>query len=133
MLILSILLFIVITAMELFFKSKMQEPLTINNALQRFLIMHAGQAIIWRGILKIALGIVSAGTAFLANYYGSLSLPQQIFDNQRMHELFESALHIDPLNETDFTETLRILGRESLIESAGWYLMQKENAPHLFI
>lgn len=133
MFIASILLFVAVVVMELFFKANAQEEVPFGDAVRSFLIMHHGQAIVWRGMLKIALGAVSAATAFLANYYGSLSLPQQIFDNRRMRVLFESALHTFPSDEAEYNETLRCVGRESVIESGAWYLMQRDNAQQLFI
>jgi hypothetical protein len=117
--------------MELFFKSKMQEMLSFSDALQGFLLMHDGQAVLWRVIPKTALGVISAGTVFLANYYGGLSLPKQIFDNKRMLTLFSTDL---PPDGNSLTDThMHMLGRESIIESGGWYIAQKENAPGLFI
>ena len=161
MFILSIMLFITVVVMELFFKTRAQEALPVSEALRDFLFMHGGQVVLWRSVFKIALGAVAAGTAFLANYYGGLSLPQQIFDNQRMRSLFETAMRKDPPGEAGsqtamrdgppneagyetvmregppdaagFEETMLLIGRESLNESAGWYVLQRENAQKLFI
>jgi hypothetical protein len=152
---LSIALFAVVAVMELCFKTATEAAPPIHAALRGLLMMHDGQIVLWRGILKIALGAVSAGTAFLANYYGGLSLPQQIFDNRRMHLLFggaaaqsgaatpsgDASAHrggaadaIAPKGGAPPSdERLLMLGRESAIESGGWYIAQKENAPGLFI
>ncbi|MDR2973867.1 MAG: hypothetical protein LBV00_04010 [Propionibacteriaceae bacterium] len=141
---LSLLLFIVVVVMEAFFKVAAQGVVPVGSTLQDILMMHDGQHLIWRGVLKIALGVLAAATAFLANYYGSLALPQQIFNDQRMRTLFADALRADPLDLTvpradslrdDATHerVLRLVGRESLIESAAWYLTQRENEQKLFI
>ncbi len=133
MLAMSVLLFLITIIMELFFERYLQQPVPINDSLRLLLQMHNGQSVIWRSALKIALGVVSAGTAFLANYYGSLSLPQQIFNNQRMHTLYESVLKPDSASKLEDSEAMRILGRESLLESASWYLSQRDNTQKLFI
>ena len=130
MLALSIMLFLATIVMELFFEQYLRQAVPISDGLRALLQMHDGQLIIWRGALKIALGVVSAGTAFLANYYGSLSLQEQIFNNKRMHMLFDSVLSAD---SSDDAETVRMLGKESLWESASWYLSQRDNAQKLFI
>jgi hypothetical protein len=131
LLVLSVLLFIFVVVMELFFKAKMGEALPISDALRDFLLVHEGEDIIWRGIIKIVMGMVPAGTAFLANYYESLSLPSQILENRHMSALFATVL---PQGGDSLTDAhLIMLGRESVIESGGWYISQKENAPGLFI
>jgi hypothetical protein len=131
MIVLSLVMFILMAVMELFFKRSLQTELPMQSV-RSILFMHEGQ-IVWRGILKIALGTLSAGTAFLANYYGSLALPQQIFTDQRMKGMYESAARTDPADKSGFDAKMRELGRESLIESAGWYIAQRENVPGLFI
>ena len=146
MLALALLLFAVTLTMELLFKAAIQKEAPINDALRDILIMHDGQVVMLRGVLKIALGAISAGTAFLANYYGGLSLPREIFDNRRMMALFGADLNQDSgaqdsaiiadtrQGEERITdEHMLKLGKESIIESGGWYIAQKENAPGLFI
>jgi hypothetical protein len=138
MLVLSIALFVLVAALELFFKAIIEGAFPVHAALRAFLMMHEGQEVLWRGALKIALGALSAGTAFLANYYGGLALPQQIFDNRRMELLFGRGATGCMASATDdgpatTDSRLRMLGRESAIESGGWYIAQKENAPGLFI
>ncbi|NLZ55590.1 MAG: hypothetical protein GX900_02860, partial [Clostridiaceae bacterium] len=91
MFILSILLFILVVIVELFFKASAEKAVPFSDTIRKFLLMHEGQMVIWRGIIKIILGVISGATAFLANYYGSLSLPQQIFNSTRMRSLFKSA------------------------------------------
>jgi len=130
LIVLSVLLFVFVVVMELFFKTKMGEALPVSDALRNFLLIHEGEDIIWRGIIKIVCGMVPAGTAFLANYYESLSLPNQILESRHMTALFGAA----PQGGDSLTGVhLAMLGRESVIESGGWYISQKENAPGLFI
>ena len=131
MLALSIALFVLVAVMELFFKNALESELPVQG-IRGFLLMHDG-AIIWRGILKILLGTISAGTAFLANYYGNLALPQQIFFDKRMNALFEQAVRTESADGERFEETMRTTGAEALIESAGWYILQRDNGPGLFI
>jgi hypothetical protein len=57
----------------------------------------------------------------------------QIFDNQRVHALFAFALRTDPSDHIRLDETLRMIGRESLMKSAAWYIMQRDNVQKLFI
>ncbi len=128
---LSIVLFVLIAAGEAFYKPALETALPLTG-LRRFLLAHTGQVVMWRGIAKIALGIVSASTAFLANYYGNLALPRQILDNQRMHALFAAASFDQP-DIAAQQDTLLLLGRESLMESAGWYIAQRELAPGLML
>ncbi len=122
----SVMLFFVIWALETW-----GEPI-LQWALPPGAWMHAGQAVTLRTALKILLGTVSAGTAFLANYYGSLALAEQIFDNCRMSELYREAASLLE-NGAQPRAVLTMLGRESINESANWYLAQRENAPQLFI
>ena len=131
MLVLSVALFVLVALMELFFKDTLETALPMQ-AVRGFMLMHDGE-IIWRGILKIILGTISAGTAFLANYYGSLALPRQIFDDRRMRALFEQAERAEQSDEARFAEAMRMAGREALIESAGWYVSQRENGLGIFI
>jgi hypothetical protein len=131
MLLLSVLLFVAVAAMEICLKGQAEATLPIPPILRELLLMHEGQQVLWRGALKLALGLVSAGAAFLANYYGGLALPGQIFDSQRLAQLFGADLPGGGGPLTD--ELLLTLGREAIIESGGWYLAQKENAPSLFI
>ena len=131
MLVLSVVLFVLVAAMELFFKNALETELPMQE-IRGIFLMHDG-AIIWRGILKIVLGTISAGTAFLANYYGNLALPQQIFFDRRMRALFEQAVRTESENEEQFAKTMKVTGAEALIESAGWYILQRDNGPGLFI
>ncbi len=128
---LSILLFLVVCAGEAFWKPALETVLPLSR-LRSALLPHGGQEILWRNIAKIALGIISAATAFLANYYGNLALPKQILDNQRMRALF-AATPLEQKTGAQFQDALRLLGRESLIESASWYIAQRELSPGLKI
>ncbi len=133
MFVLSVTLFVIIAIMELFFKAVIAQPISVSDAMRSFLMAHSNLTLLLRGVLKILLGVLSAGTAFVANYYGSLALPQQIFDNKRMHALFESVLQKGQPDDADFDKAMRVLGRESLIESAGWYIAQMENTLTMFV
>lgn len=130
LLMLSIALLALIIIMELFFESGLSKTLPLNY-LQSALLIPFGETD-WRSIFKILLGSFSAGTAFLSNYYGNLSLPQQLFSSRRMNALFEN-MQITEQDEKALKKALITIGREMMIENAGWYIAQQENTPGLFI
>ena len=87
---------------------------------------------LWRMIMKILLGTVSAGTLFLASYYGKMSLERKQTDHGKMKALFTTAgRQMERLGQTE--ELLEILAREELTENGNWCSYQQDNAPELNI
>lgn len=84
----------------------------------------------WRSVLKILLGTLSAGTLFIAGYYGKQSLARKRADHVRMAGFY--ARMGEQLARTGQTEaTLRHLAREELIENGNWYAYQSDNTPDI--
>ena len=85
---------------------------------------------LWRTVLKILLGTISAGTLFVANYYGRLSLPRTVSDHQKMERFY--AKLSEQLEKRGQTEKLlTVLAREELIENGNWCSYQRDNKPDI--
>ena len=83
---------------------------------------------IWRTVLKILLGIISALTLFVANYYGHLSLPRTLSDHKKM-ERFYTEMTERLAREGESEALLTELAREELIENGNWCSYQRDNTP----
>ena len=84
----------------------------------------------WRSVLKILLGTLSAGTLFIASYYGKQSLSRKRADHIRMAGFY--ARVGEQLNRQGQTDALLVhLAREELIENGNWYAYQSDNTPDL--
>ena len=86
----------------------------------------------YRTALKILLGVISAATLFIGNYYGRLSLDRKKADHekmarfyQKMSEQLQRRGQIDPL--------LELIAREELIENGNWCSYQRDNGPDFSI
>ena len=84
----------------------------------------------WRTILKILLGTVSAGTLFLASYYGKMSLERKSSDHAKM-KVFYAKMEDELEYRGQTEELMEILAREELTENANWCSYQRDNAPEL--
>lgn len=83
-----------------------------------------------RTVIKIALGTISAGTLFIANYYGKQSLSRRESDHGKMARFYAKVSErLASEGETD--RLLRKLAREELIENGNWYGYQSENTPDI--
>ena len=83
-----------------------------------------------RTLIKIVLGTLSAGTLFMANYYGKMSLRRVTTDHAKMAKFYEKAA--DQLTRCGQNEhILEALAREELAENGNWCSYQKDNAPEL--
>ncbi len=85
---------------------------------------------IWRTVLKILLGTISAVTLFIANYYGRLSLPRMLSDHQKM-ERFYNKMSAQLKVHGQSEELLTILAREEMAENGNWCSYQRDNAPDI--
>ncbi len=93
-------------------------------------VVSAARPELYRTVLKIALGAISAGTLFIANYYGKLSLSREESDHGKMARFYEKmAKRLSSDGETE--QLLRHLAREELIENGNWYAYQSENKPDI--
>ncbi len=85
---------------------------------------------IYRTVLKIVLGAISASTLFIANYYGKLSLPRQVSDHTKMARFYaRMSEQIALRGQTE--ELLSVLAREELIENGNWCSYQRDNTPDI--
>ncbi|MBO5496639.1 MAG: hypothetical protein J5967_04485, partial [Oscillospiraceae bacterium] len=87
---------------------------------------------IWRTVLKLLLGVISAVTLFVANYYGHLSLPRVLSDHKKMERFYaDMSERLAREGETD--ALLTELAREELIENGNWCSYQRDNTPDFSI
>ncbi|MBR2675190.1 MAG: hypothetical protein IKE52_07070 [Mogibacterium sp.] len=87
---------------------------------------------VYRAVLKIVLGALSAITIFTGSYYGKLSLDNVMEDHRRMIALYSHAeSEIAERGETP--EMIMELAREFLNENSTWYAYQSKNAPEVSI
>ena len=85
---------------------------------------------LWRTVLKILLGTISAVTLFIANYYGRLSLPRVLSDHRKMERFYASmSAQLERRGQTE--ELLAILAREELTENGNWSSYQRDNTPDI--
>ena len=83
-----------------------------------------------RTLLKVVLGTLSAGTLFMANYYGKMSLRRVVTDHGKMAKFFEKAA--DQLNRYGQGEhILEALAREELAENGNWCSYERDNTPEM--
>ena len=89
-----------------------------------------GDVELWRTVLKILMGTISAVTLFVANFYGRLSLPRTLSDHQKMEHFYAKlSAQIEKRGQTE--ELLMVLAREELIENGNWCSYQRDNKPDL--
>lgn len=85
---------------------------------------------LWRTVLKILMGTISAVTLFVANFYGRLSLPRTLSDHQKMEHFYAKlSAQIEKRGQTE--ELLMVLAREELIENGNWCSYQRDNKPDI--
>lgn len=87
---------------------------------------------LYRTILKIFLGTISAVTLFVSNYYGKQSLSRSVSDHKKM-ELFFNWIDRQLEQRGQTEELLMALAREELIENGNWCSYQRDNKPDLSI
>lgn len=128
MLMATVLLFAISLVLEFFFPQIAGMPL-IKGPFSGLLMLHGGETIAFRELLKILLGIASAITAFLSNYYGKLSLDRKIEDHRKMAELYTMAGKQLERNLDGQEALLVALSREEIIEIGNWFSYCKEDGP----
>ncbi|MBR0040868.1 MAG: hypothetical protein IJP64_05765 [Oscillospiraceae bacterium] len=93
-------------------------------------VFAVGNVELFRTLLKIALGSLSAATLFIASYYGKQSLPRSLSDHDKMARFYEKmADQLTMRGQTD--ELLEVLAREELIENGDWCSYQRDNTPDI--
>ena len=87
---------------------------------------------LWRTVLKIVLGSISAITLFIANYFGKQSLQRKQSDHAKMAHFYAvMSERISRCGQTD--ALLTELAREELIENGNWVSYQRDNTPDFSI
>ena len=85
---------------------------------------------LWRTVLKILMGTISAVTLFVANFYGRLSLPRIFSDHQKMERFYmKMEAEIERRGQTE--TLLAALAREELTENGSWCSYQRDNKPDI--
>ena len=118
-LVVSVALYVIALAFELLFGGLVFSPVMLFSNIE-----------VWRVVLKVSLGSVSAATLFIANYYGKLSLPRQLADHTKMARFYAKMLEkLSTQGQTD--ELLAVLAREELTENGNWCSYQRDNRPDI--
>ena len=85
---------------------------------------------LWRTVLKILMGTISAVTLFVANFYGRLSLPRMLSDHRKMERFYaRMSAEIERYGQTEVL--LTVLAREELTENGNWCSYQRDNTPDI--
>ena len=87
-----------------------------------------------KGLLKIILGILFAGVAFIANYFGKHALPEKIDNDEKLGALFELASIELEAHKDDISYTRAILvslANTHVEEVINWYVYNAKNSPEL--
>ncbi len=83
-----------------------------------------------RTVLKIILGTLSAGTLFIASYYGKMSLGRKTEDHEKFACFYARAEKLlDRWGQSEIL--LEQLAREELSENGNWCSYQEDNAPEI--
>lgn len=85
-------------------------------------------AVLYRTILKILLGSISAATLFISGYYGKQSLSRKWSDHRKMERFFQR-MEERCVREGQTEELLQLLAREELSENGNWSSYQRDNTP----
>lgn len=121
----SVVLFLLVFALEFFAKDLMTQ--IVIAKFPKLLLTHAGQDFTLRSLLKIVLGVVSAVTMFLSNYYDKLSFERKSDDHEKMIRLYQTA--DEHYARGDKEGLFLALAREEIIENGNWVSYCRENAP----
>lgn len=130
MLFASAVLFAALLVLEFWFERAMPAVIP-TDWLRPLLLMHEGQDVVVRGVLKIAFGVFSAVTLFFANYYGNLSLDRKVSDHQKMISLYRSARQKYQQQPHLRQQLYWELAREEIIETGNWFSYCLDNSPTL--
>lgn len=132
LLIAAILFFAVVAVYEYAFPAQMEAGV-LNVAGQPFT---RADTITLSSVFKIILGTIFAGSAFLSNYYGKLSLSEQINDDGKMAKLFQAAqdaLRGTQQSSNEMSSLLAELAEAEISENINWYIFNRGNAPEFII
>lgn len=93
-------------------------------------LLALGDVNLYRTVLKVILGTLSAATVFIANYYGKQSLSRKQSDHGKMARFYarvseQMAVH------GQSEALLKRLAREELIENDNWLSYQRDNTPDI--
>ena len=113
----SIALYVLALLFEVFFGGLFQAPAAAPSLI-----------LLWRTLLKVALGLLSASTLFIANYYGKQSLSRTVADHGKMKRFYaEVDGQLERFGQSE--ELLRTLAAEELVENGNWCSYQRDNTP----
>lgn len=130
LLIISATVFTIVVILEFTAAGKL--ALVIDTApVHGLFMMHPGQDIYLRGLLKILLGIIPAFTIFLSGYYGKLSLSRKVAEHQRMIALYTLAQKKFEDPKLDKDTVFFELAREEVIENGSWLSFCRDNIPSI--
>ena len=128
----AMLFYVIVVLFEIFFAG------TVDTVIIDFSLtsIPAAAALTIGGLLKIIMGTLFAGVAFLANYYGKQALPEKIDNNEKLYKLFSIAaqeleIHKDDVEYT--REILLSLADAHIEEVVNWYVYNSKNAPELMV
>ena len=98
------------------------------GGLTRTPLMEISNPDLWRTVLKLVLGTISAATLFTANYYGKQSLARTTSDHAKMAGFYDKML--GQIERNGQSEALLVrLAREELIENGNWSSYERDNTP----
>ena len=117
-LLLSVLLYVAALLFELF-----------SGSLGLPALLRVNDPNLYRSILKLALGSLSAATLFIAGFYGKQSLSRRIADHARLASFYRAVS--DRQKDGESEALLVLLAREELIENGHWYAYQSDNTPEI--
>ena len=81
----------------------------------------------YRTCLIVVIGLFSAGSLFLSNFYGKQNLERKYEDHIHMADLYKYAL--DKTENSSLSKDLiEEIAREEILENAAWYSYTKESS-----
>lgn len=128
----AMLFYCIVVILELFIASTMKtEVIDFADT-----IFPAMGILTLSGVLKIILGILFAGVAFLANYYVKHALPEKIDNDEKLEKLFALANEELEIHKSDYEYTRSILASlaDAYVEEVvNLYVYNAKNAPELLV
>lgn len=124
----SVTLLVMVLVFEFIPGMIMERPI-ISASVSRLFMYPVGQPLTLCSLLKIILGAISAGTVFLTNYFGKLSLERKSMDHEKMAALYAAAKHSLENGTSGRERILLELAREEIIECNNWFSYCRENPP----
>ncbi|MBF7097008.1 hypothetical protein [Alkalibacter mobilis] len=130
MLIMSVATFI-LTAILKFSNSRMFLEVIEGSEIAKIILPNRENGVKIRDVINLTMGLVSATTVFMSNYYGKLSLQRKISDHKKMIYLYTIFQDLYENHEMSKDRLFFELARESVVETGDWLTYCRDQSPSI--